>query len=152
MYLQKVKPFLYLGIFYLIVSFLLRLVFVFHPITTADFSFAEILKVTSLGLVNDILVFTIASSFLALYFLFLSNGKYQKPYGQIILGVLVLAFIYILATPNNIFKQYGGGVVKIVLAFLGLKILFFALMLFYQNKGSKSETVYTLPHYFCTCY
>ena len=137
MYLQKVKPFLYLGIFYLIVSFLLRLVFVFHPITTADFSFAEVLKVTSLGLVNDILVFTIASSFLALYFLFLSNGKYQKPYGQIILGVLVLAFIYILATPNNIFKQYGGGVVKIVLAFLGLKILFFALMLFLPKQRLK---------------
>lgn len=137
MYLQKVKPFLYLGIFYLIVSFLLRLVFVFHPITTADFSFAEILKVTSLGLVNDILVFTIASSFLALYFLFLSNGKYQNPYGQIILGVLVLAFIYILATPNNIFKQYGGGVVKIVLAFLGLKILFFALMLFLPKQRLK---------------
>lgn len=137
MYLQKVKPFLYLGIFYLIVSFLLRLVFVFHPITTADFSFAEILKVTSLGLVNDILVFTIASSFLALYFLFLSNGKYQKPHGQIILGVLVLAFIYILATPNNIFKQYGGGVVKIVLAFLGLKILFFALMLFLPKQRLK---------------
>ena len=137
MYLQKVKPFLYLGIFYLIVSFLLRLVFVFHPITTADFSFAEILKVTSLGLVNDILVFTIASSFLALYFLFLSKGKYQKPYGQIILGVLVLAFIYILATPNNIFKQYGGGVVKIVLAFLGLKILFFALMLFLPKQRLK---------------
>lgn len=137
MYLQKVKPFLYLGIFYLIVSFLLRLVFVFHPITTADFSFAEILKVTSLGLVNDILVFTIASSFLALYFLFLSNGKYQNSYGQIILGVLVLAFIYILATPNNIFKQYGGGVVKIVLAFLGLKILFFALMLFLPKQRLK---------------
>ena len=86
---------------------------------------------------NDILVFTIASSFLALYFLFLSNGKYQNPYGQIILGVLVLAFIYILATPNNIFKQYGGGVVKIVLAFLGLKILFFALMLFLPKQRLK---------------
>ena len=83
------------------------------------------------------MVFTIASSFLALYFLFLSNGKYQKPYGQIILGVLVLAFIYILATPNNIFKQYGGGVVKIVLAFLGLKILFFALMLFLPKQRLK---------------
>ncbi len=137
MYLQKVKPFLYLGIFYLIVSFLLRLVFVFHPITTADFSFAEILKVTSLGLVNDILVFTIASSFLALYFLFLSNGKYQKPYGQIILGVLVLTFIYILATPNNIFKQYGGGVVKIVLAFLGLKTILFSLLLFLPKQRIK---------------
>ena len=73
---------------------------------------------------NDILVFTIASSFLALYFLFLSNGKYQNLTDKSSLGVLVLAFIYILATPNNIFKQYGGGVVKIVLAFLGLKILF----------------------------
>ncbi|MEZ7889800.1 MAG: sulfatase-like hydrolase/transferase, partial [Cloacibacterium sp.] len=46
-------------------------------------------------------------------------------------------FIYILATPNNIFKQYGGGVVKIVLAFLGLKILFFALMLFLPKQRLK---------------
>lgn len=137
MYLQKIKPFLSLGIFYLIVSFLLRLVFVFHPITTDHFSLGDILKVVSIGLVNDIFIFTVASSFLALYFLFLSNGKYQKPYGFIVLGVLVAAILYVLFTPNNIFKQYGGSVVEIVLAFLGLKTFLFALMLFLPKQRLK---------------
>lgn len=137
MYLQKIKPFLTLGIFYLIVSFLLRLVFVFHPITTDHFSIGDILKVASIGLVNDIFVFTLASSFLALYFLFLSNRKYENPYGKIILGLFVLAFLYIWLTPNNIFKQYGGSVIEIVLIFLGLKTILFALMLFLPKNRLK---------------
>ena len=137
MYLQKIKPFLYLGIFYLVISFLLRLVFVFHPITTASFSFLEVLKICFLGLISDALVFTIASSFLALYFLFLSNAKYQKPYGYIIFGILIAAILYILFTPNNIFKQYGGSIVEIVLAFLGLKTILFSLLLFLPKQRIK---------------
>lgn len=137
MYLQKIKPFLTLGIFYLIVSFLLRLVFVFHPITTDHFSIGDILKVASIGLVNDIFVFTLASSFLAIYFLFLSNGKYENPFGKIILGLFVLAFLYVWLTPNNIFKQYGGSVIEIVLIFLGLKTILFALMLFLPKNRLK---------------
>ena len=137
MYLQKIKPFLTLGIFYLIVSFLLRLVFVFHPITTDHFSIGDILKVASIGLVNDIFVFTLASSFLALYFLFLSNGKYENPFGKIILGLFVLGFLYVWLTPNNIFKQYGGSVIEIVLIFLGLKTILFALMLFLPKNRLK---------------
>ena len=137
MYLQKIKPFLYLGIFYLVISFLLRLVFVFHPITTASFSFLEVLKICFLGLISDALVFTIASSFLALYFLFLSNSKYQKPYGYIIFGILIAAILYILFTPNNIFKQYGGSIVEIVLAFLGLKTILFSLLLFLPKQRIK---------------
>ncbi|MFT3918426.1 LTA synthase family protein [Cloacibacterium sp.] len=137
MYLQKIKPFLTLGIFYLIVSFLLRLVFVFHPITTDHFSIGDILKVASIGLVNDIFVFTLASSFLALYFLFLSNGKYENPLGKIILGLFALAFLYVWLTPNNIFKQYGGSVIEIVLIFLGLKTILFALMLFLPKNRLK---------------
>ncbi len=137
MYLQKIKPFLTLGIFYLIVSFLLRLVFVFHPITTDHFSIGDILKVASIGLVNDIFVFTLASSFLAIYFLFLSNGKYENPFGKIILGLFVLAFLYVWLTSNNIFKQYGGSVIEIVLIFLGLKTILFALMLFLPKNRLK---------------
>ena len=137
MYLQKIKPFLSLGILYLIVSFLLRLVFVLHPITTDHFSIGDILKVAFIGLVNDIFVFIIASSFLALYFLFLSNGKYQNPYGKIILGIFVAAFLYVLLTPNNIFKQYGGSVSEIVLIFLGLKTILFALMYFLPKQRLK---------------
>jgi hypothetical protein len=141
MFVQKTKPFLYLGIFYLIISLIIRIVFFFHPITTASFGVFEILKIILVGVLNDALVFILASTFLALYFLFLSNSKYQKPYGQIILGILVLFFLYILLIPNNIFKQYGGSVAEIALAFIGLKIICFALMLFLPKQRLKIRNV-----------
>jgi phosphoglycerol transferase MdoB-like AlkP superfamily enzyme len=137
MYPQKIKPFLYLGFFYLIVSLIVRVVFFFHPITTASFGFFEVLKVLVVGIANDVFVFILASSFLALYFLFLSNSKYKKPYGYVILGALLLLFFSILLIPNNIFKQYGGSIAEVALAFIGLKIIFFALMLFLPSKRIK---------------
>ncbi|GAA5098920.1 sulfatase-like hydrolase/transferase [Chryseobacterium ginsengisoli] len=137
MFTQKIKPFLYLGAFYLIISLILRIVFFFHPITTASFGVFEILKIILVGALNDILVFVLASAFLALYFLFLSNSKYKKPYGYIILGGLVLIFLYILLIPNNIFKQYGGSISEIALSFIGLKIILFSLMLFLPKNRLK---------------
>ncbi|MCS3867312.1 glucan phosphoethanolaminetransferase (alkaline phosphatase superfamily) [Chryseobacterium ginsenosidimutans] len=141
MFIQKIKPFLYLGVFYLILSLIVRLVFIFHPITTASFGLFEILKILLIGILNDALVFVLASSFLALYFLFLSNSKYKKPYGQIILGILILIFLYILLIPNNIFKQYGGSIAEIALAFIGLKIILSALMLFLPEKRLKIRNI-----------
>ncbi len=137
MFLQKIKPFLFLGVFYLILSLALRLIFIFHPITTADFSFFEVIRILLIGILNDSLVFVLTCPFLALYFLFLSDSKYQKPYGHIILGLLILLFLYILIIPNNIFKQYGGSVAEIAMAFIGLKIIFFALMLFLPERRVK---------------
>lgn len=134
MFLNKIKPFLYLGGFYLLISLVLRIIFFFHPITIADFSFFEIFKVLFIGIINDILVFTLASSFLALYFLFLSNSKYKIPYGYIFLGLLILAFLYTAFVPNNIFKQYGGSVDIIAMSFIGLKAVLFALLLFLPHK------------------
>ncbi|WP_343611485.1 LTA synthase family protein [Chryseobacterium oranimense] len=134
---SKIKPFLYLGIFYLIISLIIRIVFLFHPITTASFGFFEVIKVLSIGLMNDIFVFTIASTLLAVYFLFLSNSKYKKPYGYIIFGALILVFLYILVIPNNIFNQYGGSISEIALTFVGIKALFFGLMLFLPSKRIK---------------
>ncbi|WP_370899908.1 LTA synthase family protein [Chryseobacterium gossypii] len=131
---KKIKPFLYLGIFYLIISLIVRIIFFFHPITTANFGFFEILKILLIGTANDVFVFILASSILALYFLFLSDSKYKKPYGYIIFGVMLLIFLYIYAVPNNIFKQYGGSVTKIALIFVGLKTFFFGLMLFLPDK------------------
>ncbi|SEM74817.1 Phosphoglycerol transferase MdoB [Chryseobacterium taichungense] len=137
MFLQKIKPFLYLGIFYLTISLALRLIFIFHPITTAEFSFVDIVEILMIGILNDSLVFILTCPFLALYFLFLSDSKYQKPYGHIILGLLAILFLYILVVPNNIFKQYGGSAAEIALAFIGLKIIFFSLMLFLPEKRIK---------------
>lgn len=141
MLLSKIKPFLYLGVFYLIISLLIRVIFIFHPITTVDFGFFEIIKVLSIGLLNDIFVFTIASTLLAVYFLFLSNAKYNKPYGHFIFGALVLFFLYILLIPNNIFDQYGGSVTEIVLAFVGIKTIFFGLMLFMPSKRIRIRNI-----------
>lgn len=141
MFLQKTKSFLYLGIFYLTISLVLRIIFIFHPITTADFSFFEAIKILLIGVVNDSLVFVLTCPFLALYFLFLSDSKYQKPYGYIILGLLLLFFLYILLIPNNIFKQYGGSIAEIALTFIGIKIIFFSLMLFLPEKRIKIRNI-----------
>ncbi|UOU99207.1 LTA synthase family protein [Chryseobacterium daecheongense] len=141
MYLQKIKPFIYLGGFYLLISLIIRIIFFFHPITTASFGVFEVIKVLLLGMVNDVFVFIPASSFLVFYFLFLSNSKYKNPYGHIILGILILFFLYILLIPNNIFRQYGGPVTKIALTFVGIKAFFFGLMLFLPTKRIQIRNV-----------
>jgi len=141
MFSKKIAPFLYLGIFYLIISLILRIVFFFHPITTASFGFFEVIKVLGIGLLNDIFVFILASSLLAVYFLFLSDSKYKKPYGYIIFGALVLFFLYIWLVPNNIFKQYGGSISEVALTFVGIKTLFFGLMLFLPTQRIKIRNV-----------
>ncbi|UBB89176.1 sulfatase-like hydrolase/transferase [Candidatus Kaistella beijingensis] len=139
--LSKLKPFFYLGIFYIILSLILRIIFIFHPITTASFGILESLKILSVGLLTDIFVFILASSFLAVYFLFLSNSKYKKPYGYLIFGVLVLAFIYTAFVPGNIFKQYGGSFPEVAIAFVGLKTLLFGLMLFLPNQRIRIRNI-----------
>lgn len=140
-FLQKTKPFLYLGIFYLILSLFLRLIFIFHPITSASFSFFEVLKILSVGLLNDVFVFTIGSSILALYLLFLSNDKYKNPFGAILFGLFVAIFFYIWLVPNNIFRQYGGSIWEIVMVFIGLKVILFGLMYFAKKHRTKIRNI-----------
>ena len=141
MQIQKIKPFLYLGSFYLAISLILRIIFIFHPITASSFSVFESLKIIFVGLITDIFVFTLSSSILAIYFLFLSNSKYQKPFGLIIFGLFLLAFIYTAFVPGNIFKQYGGSFPEIAISFVGLKTLLFGLMLFLSKKRIKIRNV-----------
>lgn len=139
--IKKIKPFLYLGIFYLFISLILRVIFFFHPITNASFGFFEVIKIVAVGFLTDIFVFVLASSILALYFLFLSNSKYKKPYGYIIFGLFALAFIYTAFVPGNIFRQYGGAFPKIAMSFIGLKTVLFGLMLFLPMQRIKIRNV-----------
>ena len=105
-FIGKLKPFAYIAGLYVIISLIMRCVFVFHPITTASFSFVEVLKICSIGLVSDVLTIVLAMGILAIYFLFIANVKYKKPYGYLIFGALVLFLLYIQFYPNNIFEQY----------------------------------------------
>ena len=83
-YFSRKSPIIWLGFIYVLLSLLLRFVLLFHPITQSNFTVAEILKILLLGSCFDVLVYSIASVFLWLYLLFLSNTKLEKPYGYII--------------------------------------------------------------------
>ena len=129
-WLSKLRPFLYVGGLYIIISLILRIIFMGHPITTTSFSIWQVLGMLLVGTLNDAFVIILANSILVLYFLFIANVKYQKPYGYIILGAMLLLLGYIEFVPNNIFYQYGGSVEEIALYFFEAKTICFAVMLF----------------------
>ncbi|KAF2506800.1 sulfatase-like hydrolase/transferase [Flavobacterium zhairuonense] len=133
---KKFSPFYNLAIFYFLVSFLLRIVLFFHPITQSSFTILESLKIFSLGLVSDFFVFVLASGFLWLYLIFISNAKYHKPYGYIILLGFVALLLYI-ASGKSILDEYGGALPRIVLIFVGIKTLLFSLLLFLPKWRDK---------------
>ncbi|TDP03028.1 LTA synthase family protein [Flavobacterium sp. 245] len=126
---KRLSPFYNLAFFYFVISFLLRIVLFFHPITQSSFTLLESLKIFSLGLISDFFVFVLMSVFLWLYLVFISNIKYDKPYGYIILASFVALFLYI-ASGKSIFDEYGGALPRIVLIFLGIKTALFALFLY----------------------
>lgn len=133
---KKLSPFYNLAVFYFIISFLLRIVLFFHPITQSSFKLIEILKIFGLGLISDFFVFIIASMFLWLYLIFISDSKYNKPSGYIILGVFIILFLYV-ASGKSILDEYGGALPEIVLIFIGIKAILFAILLFVPKWRNK---------------
>jgi hypothetical protein len=127
--LKKLSPFYNLTLFYVLVSFILRIVLLFHPITQASFSSLDTIKIFTFGILSDCLVFTVLSGFLWLYLIFISNSKYLKPTGYIVFGLLVSLFLYV-TFGNTILNEYGGALPEIGMAFIGLKTLLFGLLLF----------------------
>lgn len=140
------KPFKFLLLSYLTVNALLRIVLVFHPITTTSFTVKSIFKLFLLGALNDFLVFTIGFFFFWIYYIFLSDGKYRKPIGNIIFICLLFLLAYI-SFFNTILNEYGGVVPEIALYFLSIKTILFGLCLLmpqYRNKIRKGVYFVTL--------
>jgi len=134
-FLRKTSPFYTLALFYIIVSFILRIVLLFHPITQTSFLLIDTIKIFVLGLLSDFFVFVVGSAFLWLYLIFISNSKYQKPYGYIIFGFLVSLLIYVKFF-NTILNEYGGVLPEIGYTFIAIKTILFGLLLFlpkYRN-------------------
>lgn len=135
-FFKKLSPFYNLILLYSIVSFVLRTVLFFHPITQSSFTISESLKIFTLGIISDFFVFIIALFFLWLYLIFISNSKYNKPYGYIILSFFVALSIYI-ASGKSVFDEYGGALPKIVLIFVLIKTILFGLFLFLPKYRTK---------------
>jgi phosphoglycerol transferase MdoB-like AlkP superfamily enzyme len=91
-------------------------------------------------MLSDIFVFVIAAIFLNLYLVFLSNTKYNKPWGYIIFGFLVLLLLYV-SFGNTILNEYGGSLPEIGIIFISIKTLLFGLMLFLPSKRSSIRSI-----------
>lgn len=128
-FFKKYSPFINLLLFFLVVNIILRIVLLFQPITQSTFGAFEIIKIFSFGFFSDLFVFIVASAFLWLYLLFLSNSKYENPWGYIIFGCLLLLLIYV-SFFNTILNEYGGSLPEIGISFIALKTFFFGLLLF----------------------
>jgi len=138
--LKKYSPFINLALLYFFIGIITRLVLLFHPITQSSFSFLDVVKIFSLGFLSDVFIFIIASSILWIYLLFLSNTKYQKPWGYVVFGLLIMLLIYLLSG-KSILHEYGGSLPEIGIAFVSLKTFFFGLMLFLPRYRSKIRLV-----------
>ena len=139
-FFEKTSPYKQLLNLSLLASFILRIVLLFHPITSASFSWGEIGKIFVLGLLSDSFVFIVGSGLIWLYLLFLSNSKYDKPWGYVIFGGLVALLIYV-SFFNTILNEYGGVLPEIGISFVALKTVLFGLLLFLPQYRSKIRLV-----------
>jgi len=133
---QKKSPFYNLALFYILISLITRIVLLFHPITQTSFTIIDSIKIFALGLVSDAFVFLVASVLLWIYLLFLSNSKFDKPWGYIFFGGLVLLLLYAISG-KSILHEYGGSLPEIGISFIALKTILFGLLLFLPKYRSK---------------
>lgn len=135
-FLKKSSPFNYLLLFYIAVSFVLRIVLFFHPITQTSFTWTNTLSLFVFGFISDFFIFVLMSGFLWLYLIFISNSKYFKPYGYIIFGLLLALLLYV-SFGNTILNEYGGALPRIGITFIAIKTVLFGLLLFLPKYRSQ---------------
>lgn len=111
------------------VGTLTRVVLLFSPQTTdLGFEFGEWFEIFVLGALNDMCAMTLGFVFMMCFVTSVSACKYRKPFGPILLGVLVAATIYMLCF-NTIFHEYGGVVPAAAVGVMGYWSASFALRL-----------------------
>ncbi|HEY0299450.1 MAG TPA: sulfatase-like hydrolase/transferase [Arachidicoccus sp.] len=128
-FVKYFKPFVYLLTLYVCTCLLLRIVLFFSPVVSGNFGLADYIKIFLFGTLSNVFVFIVIGAIFWIYLLFLSDGKYHKPFGYVIFFALLLLLVYVCFF-NNVLKQYGGVVPLIGALFIAVKTLLFALMLF----------------------
>lgn len=134
--------YLKLALLTLAVGFILRIVLLFNEQTTdLGFSFGEWCAVFLLGAVNDLCAATVGFVFLWLFMMSVSETKYRKPWGYIILGILAAGFCYVTFF-NTIFDEYGSVAPQVAAGVMGYWTVSFALRLFFRGFRNYWTTVW----------
>lgn len=121
--------FIKLATLYILIGVITRIILLTNEQTVVNFSFLEWTHIFLLGGINDLCVIVIGCFFMWLCVGFMSNKKYERPWGYIIFSLIGIALIYVLCF-NTIFDEYGSALPKIVKGILIYKFLSFGLRLF----------------------
>lgn len=134
--------YLKISILTIVAGLVLRIVLLFNGQTSdLGFSPGEWCQVFLLGAMNDLCAATIGFGFLWLFMMSVSETKYRKPWGYIILGILAAAFCYVTFC-NTIFDEYGSVAPQVASGILGFWAGTFALRLFFRGFRSYWTTVW----------
>ncbi|MDE6033321.1 MAG: sulfatase-like hydrolase/transferase, partial [Muribaculaceae bacterium] len=113
----------------LIVEFIVRIILMAITPESLGLTFGQWIGSFLLGAVNDLCFVVIALAFLLIYCVTLGEGKYRRPMGYIIFGLLAAAFIYVCCF-NTVFNEYGSVVPLIARIIFGFWAFSFGLRLF----------------------
>lgn len=134
---------------YVIVGFILRIVLMLSAPQDADFSFGEIARLLSIGILSDVGMGILLIFPLQIIYLGLNEVKYRRFIGWMIEGLLAIALLYVCCF-HSIFDEYGGGAPKIAKIFLGWKFVSFSLRFCFpqiRDTWRKSSLYFTWALY-----
>ncbi len=142
----------------LIVEFLVRIVLIAITPGSLEMTAGQWVMSFLLGAVNDLCFVVIALVFLLAYCLSIGDGKFRRPVGYLLFGLLVAAFLYVCCF-NTVFNEYGSVVPLLARCLFGFWALSFGLRLFCPQirKGWRRfwfwalTGIYVLVIYFNAC-
>lgn len=116
----------------LIVGIIVRIVLIFHPVTTIDWGFSDWVRIFLLGIVNDLAYSSLLLIPAFIIYTFLTDIKYKKPEGYFYWIALLLLTGFVVLF-DDITNQYGGVLPRIVNATLLVLTIFYTIRLFFPR-------------------
>jgi len=135
--LKKFSPFYNLAILYLAISFVLRIVLIFHPITQSTFVATDILKIFTFGLVSDFFILLLQVVFVALSYFYIKLKVFKTIRLHHFWFYVSLARICYFF--NTILNEYGGVLPEIGMSFIAIKQYYLGYYYFYLSIEIKLE-------------
>lgn len=145
---QKSKNFLFLFVkliaFALVLGTLTRIVLMFNPQTISSFSFGQVVKIFSFGLVNDLAVSLIGIAAIFLNLMCVNEHKYSSPYKQIILGIMIVAIVYLHFFALRL-REFNPKIIDLICLVLIYKIASFSVRAFIPKaRENYSKVIFIL--------
>ncbi|MCQ2145503.1 MAG: sulfatase-like hydrolase/transferase [Bacteroidales bacterium] len=128
----------------LVAGFIIRIVLLCMPMTEINFGLLQFARLFLLGAVNDLAFSAIGIIPAFVVYSTMTDGKYGRPAGYIILGILAGLTFYFCCF-NDITDEYGSVVPTIVNALMALLLSCFAIKFFFPGvrRGWRNYAIWT---------